>query len=127
MPGTGNGRALSWIHLVNGLLGAWLIVGTLALPGVLGISPPAQAVWNAVIVGGIIVVASLIGAATVSPIPHWVQVAAGAWLLVSPLILWYGYGNTGFNDIFVGLVVTMLGLVGAFGKTGVIRRRISGR
>ncbi len=117
----------SWVHPVVGLLGLYLALSTFFIPGLKDNTPSPQAVWNDVAVGGCLMATALWGAArTRSAAPHWFQVGLGGWLLVAPVALAYGYGNLGWNDMMVGVVVAMLGVIAALGKSANITGRITG-
>ena len=47
----------------------------------------------------------------------WIEVFAGVWLIIAPFVLKYS-STTGamWNDIIIGLIVGILGLVSVFGS-----------
>lgn len=99
-------NSLSWLVAVAGL---WEFLS----PFILGYSTATVALWNAVIVGIVLVV--LAGWAALSPDNRtdrnleWINVVIGAWLLVSPFILAFSAISVAlWNSIIVGLVVIVL-------------------
>ena len=57
----------------------------------------------------------------------WIEVLVGTWLIVAPFVLEY-YSTTGarWNDIIMGLIVGIIGLVVVFGNKGEAEK-VSGR
>ncbi len=103
-------RSASW---VNFILGLWLIVAPFAL----GYSHIAGAAPEDVILGILIAAFSLWMAATlVAPAgPSWLVVLFGIWVIIAPFVLGYAHqlGRAIANDVIVGIVVLILGLVRA--------------
>ena len=47
----------------------------------------------------------------------WIEVVAGLWLIVAPFILKYSAtAGAMWNDIVLGVIVGVVGLIAAFGK-----------
>lgn len=100
------------------LLGLWLI----AAPWALGYEG-SPAMWNEVLVGVTIAIVSI--ATILDPLRlakvSWLTVALGIWLLIAPFILSYGpplaavegVNPALWNDIFVGILIVVLGWLSA--------------
>jgi hypothetical protein len=100
-------RMKHWQDPVNALLAAWLILS----PWAVGFQAEQLATWNFVSVGALLLAAAL-GAIF---LPHaweeWVEVALGAWLVVSPWLLGFsGIALATQNAVFTGLVVVVMSL-----------------
>ncbi len=96
-----------WQDIVNVVLGIWLI----AAPAVLGYVSSSAAATNAWVVGVIIAVAAIAALVAFQKWEEWVNMALGAWLIVSPWVL--GFADLGvalWNQIIVGVLVAGLAL-----------------
>jgi SPW repeat-containing protein len=93
-------RFEDWTNLV---LGVYLF----AVPFLFGTTGEAASSWNAYVVGAVVaVVAVWTLAAPTSKAAEWINVVAGAWLLVSPFAL--GFTDTAaalWNALIVGVLV----------------------
>ncbi|HHJ06386.1 MAG TPA: hypothetical protein ENK24_02685 [Anaerolineae bacterium] len=81
-------------------------------PFVLGYTAVSVALWNAIIIGIVLVVlgawAALAEETTLKAL-NWVNALFGLWLIVAPFILTYaGVTAAIWNDIIVGIVVLVL-------------------
>jgi hypothetical protein len=97
------------------IAGLWELVS----PFVLGYSALTVAMWNAVIIGVVLIVlgagAALYKEVKIDQTLDWINTILGLWLIVSPFIL--GYSDTVgamWNSIIVGLVVLVLAGWAAF-------------
>jgi hypothetical protein len=93
---------------LNVLLGLWLLVA----PFLLGYGNIAAAMWNDVIVGGLVLI--LAGVRVWKPAHNrwlsWTNVLLGLWLLAAPFILAYSeVAAAMWNDIIVGIGIAVLG------------------
>ncbi len=96
-----------WQDPVNLVLGLWLI----ASPWALGYAAETPPMWNAVILGILVGAAALIALFRVMAWEEWVNLAFGAWLVVSPWILGFsGLAAAMWNAVIVGIVVAALAL-----------------
>ena len=86
---------MKWEDWVGMALGVLLI----ASPWLAGYSGNQNAVANAVIAGGVIVLAELLGPLGVAKIGEAIGAGAGLWLMASPFVL-------GFGSQLVAAVVT---------------------
>lgn len=89
-----------WQDAVSVLLGVWLVVS----PWVLGFEGNAVALWNSVILGVVLAVAS--GAALVKfhEWEEWADMAMGLWLVAAPWLLGYAaLATPTWNHVLVGL------------------------
>src|SRR5262245_25636567 len=95
--------------VLNLFAGIWLCIS----PLVMAFTGRQQATWNTLLVGAGVVILAVIrlsGSARLQPL-SWLNVALGVWLIVSPAVL--GYGSVPlprWNDVIVGIVVSLLGL-----------------
>jgi hypothetical protein len=91
-----------WKDAVNLVLGLWLIVS----PGVLGFATEPTPIWNAWVVGVVIAVAALAALIAFNQWEEWVEVALGAWLIISPYLLGFSaQTNATWNQVIVGIIV----------------------
>jgi hypothetical protein len=94
-----------WRDAGNLLLGLWLAIS----PWLLSYAGEATPAWNAHAVGVIIAVAALAAFAAFQEWEEWVNVALGAWLVISSYLL--GFSNLAaafWNQLIVGLLVVLL-------------------
>jgi len=102
-----NKLAAQWKDAANLVLGLWLLIS----PWVLGYAGQSLPAWNAHVVGAIIAVAAVAALNAFQQWEEWVNVAFGAWLIVSPYLLGIsGPTSALWNQIIVGLVVAILAL-----------------
>jgi hypothetical protein len=88
---------MKWQDWATFLLGVWLAVS----PWVLGFGEQTAAMWNALILGVVLVVFSLLELGFPEKWEEWVNMLAGVWLVIAPFAL-------GFTSHFVASVDTML-------------------
>lgn len=99
-------KSLSWLVAVAGL---WEILA----PFILGFSAATVAMWNAIVIGVVLIVlavwAALSENVTADRTLDWINAVVGVWLFVSPFIL--GYSAVGvalWNSLIIGVVVIVL-------------------
>ncbi|MGE5224301.1 MAG: SPW repeat protein [Omnitrophica WOR_2 bacterium] len=102
---------LSWIAAI---LGLWQLLS----PFILGYSGTMVALWNAVIVGIVLIVlgvwSALSSSATTTRALDWINFLVGLWLIVSPFLLAFTGISIAFWDaVIVGIVVAVIDLVAA--------------
>jgi hypothetical protein len=96
-----------WQDGVNFVLGIWLI----ASPWVLQYAAQTTPAWNAYAVGVIVAVAALSALLAFHQWEEWVNVALGAWLIVSPWLLGFAsLTHAVWNQVIVGVVAGALAL-----------------
>lgn len=94
-----------WQDWLNVVMGLWLVLA----PWVLGYSTSATSVWNARIVGIIIILIALWAMATPDTLNiEWLNVVAGAYLLISSFWMDRGMTVAFTNHLIVGLAVGIL-------------------
>ncbi|WP_456444963.1 SPW repeat protein [Deinococcota bacterium DY0809b] len=99
-----------WQDWVNLVLGLWLVVS----PWVLAFSQNGAALWNALIVGAIFVVLSLLALADAKPWEEWSELVVALWLLVSPWVLGYSALSAAmWNAVIVAVIVGVLAYTAA--------------
>ena len=99
----------------NFLLGLWLV----ASPWVLGYAGETTAAWNTYIVGVVIAALAALAFFAQQKWEHWVSLAIGAWLIVSPWVLAYDALQAAlWNQIVTGLVVCVLAIWAAASESG---------
>jgi len=101
-------KTLNWIIAVGGL---WELIA----PFVLGYSKHTTPMWDAVIVGIVLIIlgvwAALANASGTVKILSWINAVLGLWLIVAPFILSYSKLATPmWNDIIVGIIILVLGV-----------------
>jgi hypothetical protein len=112
-------KVLSWAIALCGLWEFGDIVA-IFIPGFGSIQ---TFVWNHIIVGIILVIAgawaALMSNVRIAKIMDWIAALAGAWLLTASFILGSPMIAPGlWNDIIVGLIVTILGAWAALAPMG---------
>ncbi len=104
-----------WPDAVNFLLGLWLV----ASPWVLGYAAETAAAWNGYIFGAAIALLAAIAFFAQQKWEHWVSLAMGVWLIVSPWVLTYTALQAAvWNQIVTGLVVCVLAIWAAASESG---------
>ncbi|WP_287371065.1 SPW repeat protein [Oceanithermus sp.] len=99
-----------WQDWVNLVLGLWLVVS----PWILAFSQNAAALWNALIVGAIFVVLSLLALSDAKPWEEWSELVVALWLLVSPWVLGYSALSAAmWNAVIVAVIVGVLAYTAA--------------
>ena len=88
-------KTLKWEDWVGVGLGIWL----LASPWVLGFSDQSAPMMNALVMGCVLILEEMLELGVHETIEEWIDVVAGAWLMVSPLAL-------GFTSNFAASVST---------------------
>jgi hypothetical protein len=100
----------AWPVWVNVVVGAWLVVSG----GLLGFTDQPAALWNSIIVGIVLAAFALWAYFGKQKWVHWVNVAAGVWLFLSPWIL--GFANAPkplWNSLIFAVIAVADGLWGA--------------
>ena len=93
-----------WEDWASWLLGFWLLLS----PWILHFEKETAAMENAVILGFALILAEVVTLSAFQVWEEWVNIALGAWLLVSPWVL-RGVGPTAtINFLVVGLLVIAL-------------------
>lgn len=99
--------ATFWRDAINLVLGIWLIVSPFAL----GYSSQTTPAWNAYAIGVVIAVLSAAALWEFQKWEEWLSALLGAWLVVSPWILGFGFGHVAtWNQIVVGVLAGFLAL-----------------
>ncbi len=99
-------KTLSWLVAVAGL---WEVLA----PFILGYSAATVAMWNAIIVGVVLIILGIWAAVnevvSLDRTLNWISAVLGVWLVVSPFILGYSAMVAAmWNNIIVGAVVIVL-------------------
>ncbi len=96
-----------WQDPVNAVLGVWLVLS----PWALGYTGTTAAMWNAVVIG-VVLVAIALGAMTAPRAwEEWAEAALGLWMAISPWVLGFSGLTTVRNTALVtGLVILVLAL-----------------
>ncbi|HFB52206.1 MAG TPA: hypothetical protein ENJ48_00805 [Anaerolineae bacterium] len=99
-------KTLSWIVALFGL---WEVIA----PFLLGYSAVGAALWDAIIIGVVLIVlagwAALVNQEGTIKSLNWINAVLGLWLIIAPFILAYsGTAAAMWNDIIVGVVVAVL-------------------
>src|SRR5512138_659331 len=100
-------KSLKWEDWLGIALGMWL----LASPWVLGYSGQEAATMNALILGTILVLEETLELGVHENVEEWFDVVAGAWLLVSPVVLGFtSHAIATSNAIVVGALSILVAL-----------------
>lgn len=115
-------KTVNWLNWLVAVAGLWELVS----PFVLDYSTITVAMWNAIIVGVVLIVlgawAALYKEARTDRTLDWINAILGVWLVVSPFALGYSATVTAmWNNIIVGLVVLVLAGWAAF----IVSRKLS--
>jgi hypothetical protein len=95
-----------WEDWASWAFGIWLCISPWALQFDLE-SVPTR---NAVIVGFLIVLAEVVTLSIFRPWEEWINVALGAWLVISPWVLGIASTAATVNFVIVGVLVIALAL-----------------
>lgn len=99
---SGNGREISWINI---LLGIWMIISPFAL----GLANVPRALYNNVVLGIVIGIVAIIRTSTTrQPGWSWLNALLGIWVIISPLVLGFTLGNAIWNNVILGIIMTIL-------------------
>ncbi len=119
MVDIGKRLTAQWKDAVNFILGIWLIVS----PWALGFATDRAPTWNAWVVGVVIAVAAIAALVAFNKWEEWVEVALGAWLIVSPYLLGFsGLMHATVNQVVVGIIVAGLAIWSAMATPGTAGR-----
>lgn len=96
----------NWQDVVCLILGLWLVVS----PWVLGFTAIQFAMWNAIVLGAVIVVMTLMELVEFHDWEEWTDMVIGGWLAISPWVLGFtaeagGSAVATANFVIVGLLV----------------------
>ena len=103
----GTHKVLSWLVA---LVGLWEVIAAF----VLRYAASSAALWNAIIIGVALIVlgvwAALSNQEMTDKTLDWINVVLGVWLIIAPFVLGYYSAIVAaiWNDIIVGIVVTVL-------------------
>jgi hypothetical protein len=96
-----------WQDPVNALLGVWLIVS----PWLLRYSAERTAMADGVIVGVLLIAASLGAIYTLKAWEEWSEAILGLWMIVSPWLLKFSSVHVARNNaVITGIIVLVLAL-----------------
>lgn len=96
-----------WQDPVNVVLGAWLVLS----PWILGFSGERVAMANAVIVGVLLIAASVGAIIVPQAWEEWSEAALGLWMAVSPWVLRYNGQQLATRSALIsGIVILALAL-----------------
>lgn len=94
-----------WRDGISVLLGLWLLFS----PWILQFTGTPPAMWNSVILGVIIAVASGAALFQFHEWEEWIDTVMGVWLVVSPWLLGYSTMTAAaWNHVAVGLITVIL-------------------
>ena len=93
---------VSWINI---LLGVWVLIS----PYVLGFAYMHRPTWNNIITGVIIAILAIIRTSTNrQPAWSWMNTIAGIWLILSPFALNFVSGVAFWNNVILGIIITIV-------------------
>ena len=101
-------KNLNWVIAIAGI---WEVIA----PFVLSYTRVSSAMWDAIIIGIVLVIlgvwAALANSAGTVKGLSWVNAILGLWLIIAPFILSYSStASAMWNDIIVGVIVVILGV-----------------
>lgn len=101
-----NGNSTRWQDWGNLIIGAWLFVSPWVLPYQ---AEMQNAIWNAYILGGAIVLFSAIATYLPRAWEEGINVVLGLWMIASPWALSFASDqNASMHAVLVGVAVTIL-------------------
>lgn len=108
-------ETVNWLNWLVAVAGLWQLVS----PFILNFTARTTAMWNAVVIGLVLIVlgvwAALNKEARTSRTLDWVNAILGLWLVASPFVLGYSDMATAmWSSIIVGLVVLVFAGWAAF-------------
>jgi hypothetical protein len=95
-----------WEDWSSWILGIWLVLS----PWIFFYDQETRALENAVAMGALILVAEVVELSIFRDWEEWINVAAGAWLVVSPWVLGIASTAARWNFVGVGVLVVALAL-----------------
>ena len=95
-----------WEDWSSWALGIWLVLS----PWILHFDQEPRALENAVAIGALILVAEVVELSVFRDWEEWINVVAGAWLVISPWILGIASTAARWNFVTVGVLVVALAL-----------------
>jgi nucleoside-diphosphate-sugar epimerase len=109
-----------WAHVINLILGAWLITS----PPILSYGENAM-IWNDIACGAAVMVFAFMSLLWRAAVPRFLATSVGVWLLFAPLMFWAGSAAAYLNDTVIGsLVIGFALLVGPVPGVSPIARTI---
>ena len=101
-------KTLKWEDWLGVGLGAWLI----ASPFVLGFSGESAPTMNALVMGCVLVLEEMLELGVHETAEEWIDLFAGAWLVVSPAVLGFASQPAAtVNTVIVGVLTLAFALV----------------
>jgi hypothetical protein len=96
-----------WQDPMSLILGLWLVISPWGLQYQSEINP----MWNAVVVGVLVVAIALYAMFQVMAWQEWLNAALGIWLVVSPWVLGFaGLVPAMWNAVIVGALIAVLAI-----------------
>ena len=116
-------KALQWEDWAGVALGAWL----LASPWLFGYADQSAAMMNALVMGTILVLEEFLDVGVHEAFEEWIDVVAGAWLVISPLALGFQASTAAsVNAIAVGVLTVAFAMLAMTPLGETIARRLRG-
>lgn len=95
-----------WEDWASWMLGLWLLLS----PWALFFDQETIALENAVAVGALVIIAEIIELSIFRGWEEWINIALGAWLVLSPWVLGIASAAASWNFVVVGALVVALAL-----------------
>jgi len=95
-----------WEDWSSWALGIWLVLS----PWLLRYNLETRALENALLIGALILLAEVVELSVFRDWEEWINVLAGAWLVVSPWVLGIASTAARWNFVAVGVLVVALAL-----------------
>jgi len=100
-------RGSGWVNIV---LGIWVIISPFLLA-----FHSSKAVWNNVITGAVVGILALIRWGMRQPGWSWLNLILGAWLVISPFVLFLS-GAAMWNNVILGIIIAAFALTNTYSK-----------
>ena len=101
-------KKAQWENWVNFALGVWLFITPWIMSHNLMSDTAVMVNWNAWIAGAVVAITAGLALQDLRPWEEWVNLALGAWMILSPWI--FGYAaerGLMWNSIVVGLAIAV--------------------
>jgi hypothetical protein len=102
-----SGIGSSWVNIV---LGIWVIIS----PFILGVHA-SSAVWSNVVAGALVGILAIIRWSMHQTGWSWLNLILGAWLVISPFVLFLS-GGAMWNNVILGIIIAAFALTNTYSK-----------
>lgn len=105
-------KKAKWEHIIIIFIGLWLMSIPWTVGWGFGPNDINVVMWNFLMVGAVVIIASIIALRNIRIWAEWLNLFMGTWLILSPLLLIY-YKNSFFlwNSILFGVAIVGLSAI----------------